>query len=96
MPADVRVWNEHESPFALLADWLKAHGAGNGPVGVEETTRFFAFDGLRKRGVETRADSGVVRACRIIKSPAEIALMQAAATSRSPPIARRLRRSRAA
>ena len=77
--AEIRVWNEHESPFALLADWLKAHGAGGGPVGVEETTRFFAFEGLRQLGVETRADSGVVRACRVIKSPAEIALMQAAA-----------------
>ena len=76
--ADVRVWNEHESPFAVLADWLKAHGAGRGPVGVEETTRFFAFDGLRRLGVETRGDSDVVRACRVIKSPAEIALMQAA------------------
>jgi len=79
IPADVRVWNEHESPFALLADWLKTHGAGKGPVGVEETTRFFAFEGLRTLGVETRGDSGVVRTCRIIKSPAEIALMQAAA-----------------
>lgn len=79
VPAEIRVWNEHESPFALLADWLKAHGAGSGPVGVEETTRFFAFDGLRQLGVETRGDSGVVRACRVIKSPAEIALMQAAA-----------------
>src|ERR1044072_7859150 len=37
VPADVRVWNEHESPFAVLADWLKAHGAGKGPVGAEET-----------------------------------------------------------
>jgi Xaa-Pro dipeptidase len=79
VPAEIRVWNEHESPFALLADWLKAHGAGSGPVGVEETTRFFAFDGLRQLGVETRGDSGVVRGCRVIKSSAEIALMQAAA-----------------
>ena len=79
IPADVRVWNEHESPFAVLADWLKAHGAGKGPVGVEETTRFFAFEGLRTLGVETRDDRGVVRTCRLIKSPAEIALMQAAA-----------------
>ena len=76
--ADVRVWNEHQSPFALLADWLKAHGAGAGPVGVEETVRFFAFDGLRTQGVETGGDGGVVRACRMIKSRAEIALMQAA------------------
>jgi Xaa-Pro dipeptidase len=76
--ADVRVWNEHQSPTALLADWLKARGAGAGPVGVEDTVRFFAFDGLRAHGVETRGDAGVVRACRMVKSAAEIALMQAA------------------
>jgi Xaa-Pro dipeptidase len=79
VPAEVRIWNEHESPFALLADWLEAHGAGKGPVGVEETTRFFAFDGLRALGIETRSDADVVRSCRVVKSPAEIALMQAAA-----------------
>jgi Xaa-Pro dipeptidase len=76
--ADVRVWNEHQSPFALIADWLKSRGASSGPVGVEETVRFFAVDGLRALGVETRADAGVIRACRVIKSPAEIALMQVA------------------
>jgi len=76
--AEVRVWNEHQNPAALMVDWLKSHGAGSGPVGVEETVRFFAFDGLRALGAETRGDAGVVRACRIIKSPAEIALMQAA------------------
>ena len=78
IPADVRIWSEHESPFARLADWLKEHGAAKGPVGVEETTRFFAFEGLRTLGIETRGDSAVVRTCRAIKSPAEIALMQAA------------------
>lgn len=78
IPAEVRVWNEHQSPAALIVDWLKAHGSGNGPVGVEETVRFFAFEGLRALGVGTRGDAGVVRACRVIKSPAEIALLQAA------------------
>jgi Xaa-Pro dipeptidase len=76
--AEVRVWNEHQSPFTVLADWLKAHGAGRGPVGVEETVRFFAFEGLRTLGIETRSDAGVVRTCRVIKSPAEIALLRAA------------------
>ncbi len=78
IPAEVRVWNEHESPHALIADWLRARRLGDGPVGVEDTVRFFAFDGLAKRGVLTRDDAGVVRACRVVKSPAEIALMQAA------------------
>jgi Xaa-Pro dipeptidase len=76
--ADVRVWNEHQNPAVLIADWLKQRGASAGPVGVEETVRFFVFDGLRALGVETRGDAGVVRACRVIKSPAEIALMQSA------------------
>ena len=78
VPAEVRVWNEHQSAFAPIADWLEARGAGGGPVGVEETTRFFAVDGVRALGIDARADAGVVRACRVIKSPAEIALMQAA------------------
>jgi Xaa-Pro dipeptidase len=78
IPAEVRVWNEHQNPAALIADWLKSRGSGGGPVGVEETVRFFAFEGLRALGVETRGDAGVVRACRVSKSSAEIALMQAA------------------
>jgi Xaa-Pro dipeptidase len=78
IPAEFRVWNEHQSPLVLIADWLKAHGTAAGPIGVEETVRFFAFDGLRALGVETRGDAGVVRACRVVKSPAEIALLQAA------------------
>jgi Xaa-Pro dipeptidase len=78
IPAEVRVWNEHESPFVLLSDWLRSHRLASGPVGVEDTVRFFAFDGLRALGIETRSDAGVVLACRVIKSPAEIALMQAA------------------
>lgn len=74
--ADVRPWNEHQSPTAVIADWLKSRGVGNGPVGVEETVRFFAIDALRRHGVEMRDDAGIVRACRLLKSPAEIALMQ--------------------
>lgn len=78
IPAEVRVWNEHESPFVLLYDWLRSRRLASGPVGVEDTVRFFAFDGLRTLGIETRGDAGVVRDCRVIKSPTEIALMQAA------------------
>jgi Xaa-Pro dipeptidase len=77
--ADVRTWHEHESPAALIADWLRARGGGAGPVGIEDTVRFFAVDGLRRQGVETRDDGGIVRTCRVVKSPAEIALLQRAA-----------------
>jgi Xaa-Pro dipeptidase len=77
---DVRTWNEDESPFALLADVLRAHAPGAGPVAVEETTRFFIVDGVRRAAGSLEITSGgtLVRACRMIKSPAELALMQAA------------------
>lgn len=78
VPAEVRVWNEHESPYAPIHDWLTARKLAPGPVGIEETVRFFAVEGLRKAGLSTRDDAGVVRMGRMVKSPAEIALMQAA------------------
>lgn len=75
---DVRTWNEDESPFALLADAF-SHAKGEGPLAVEETTRFFIVDGVRKAGnVEVTSGSALVRACRMIKSPAELALLQGA------------------
>ena len=45
---DIRVWQEEESPFALIAAILKDRGAGRGKVGVEEQVRFFVVDGLRQ------------------------------------------------
>jgi Xaa-Pro dipeptidase len=45
---DVRVWQEDESPFAALAAIMKERGVA-GRVGMEETVRFFVFDGVRKQ-----------------------------------------------
>jgi Xaa-Pro dipeptidase len=77
---DVRAWSEHESPFPLIADALRNRGAGVGPLAVEETTRFFIVDGVRKatRGIEVVSGDSLVRPCRLIKSSAELALMQTA------------------
>ncbi len=79
IPAEVRVWNEHESPHALVAAVLRDRRA-TGPVGIEETVRFFAVDGLREAmpGVEIRPGAPVVRGCRMIKTAHELALMQKA------------------
>jgi Xaa-Pro dipeptidase len=79
VPADVRAWNEHESPFARIAQALKDRGVGSEPVAFENTTRLFIVDGVKKAsGSEVVSGDAIVRACRLIKSPAEIALMQAA------------------
>jgi Xaa-Pro dipeptidase len=77
--ADVRTWNEHESPFDLIAGFFRDRRIA-GAVGIEETARFFAMDGLaRIPGIAIQPGAPVVRGCRMIKSPAEIALMRKAA-----------------
>lgn len=78
VPAQVRTWQEHEDPLALVAGWLRERKLARGAIGIEETVRYFAVEGLQRSlpGVAVRSASGVVRGCRMIKSPAEIALMQ--------------------
>lgn len=80
VPADVRVWQEDEDPIALVAGALKERGLASGTVGIEETVRFFASDGLAKHapGLKIVSANPVVRGCRMRKTAAEIALMQAA------------------
>ena len=75
---DVRPWHEDQSPFALIADATRAYPSGS-PLAVEWTTRFFIVDHARAvPGFAREVISGeaLVNACRMIKSPAEIALMQ--------------------
>jgi Xaa-Pro dipeptidase len=78
--AEIRVWNEHEDPLGLVAGILRDRRV-TAPVGIEETVRFFAVDGLRRAmpGVGIRPGAPVVRGCRMIKSAHEIALMRKAA-----------------
>jgi Xaa-Pro dipeptidase len=80
IPAEIRTWNEDEEPLRLVADFLRARGVAGAPVGFEETDRFFILDRLRQQlpGVRVVSANPVVRGCRMIKSPTELALMQAA------------------
>ena len=81
VPAEIRTWEEDEEPLKLVADFLRERGVANAPIGFEETNRFFLLDRLKQQLPDARMVSGnpVVRAQRMIKSPAELALMQAAA-----------------
>jgi Xaa-Pro dipeptidase len=80
IPAEIRTWNEDEEPLKLVADFLRERGVAGMPVGFEETNRFFLVDRLQQQLPAVRIVSAnpVVRALRMIKSPAEIALMEAA------------------
>jgi Xaa-Pro dipeptidase len=78
---DVRPWNEHESPFALLVGALRDRGVTSGPMAFEATTRLFIVDGVRDASAgayNVVSGDALVRAVRLIKSPAELALMQTA------------------
>lgn len=77
---EVRAWEEHESPYRLMAGIFKDQGAVSARVGIEESVRFFLFDGIRKQAPRLELVSGdpVTIACRAYKSSAEIALMQRA------------------
>ncbi|AOF95544.1 M24 family metallopeptidase [Sphingobium sp. RAC03] len=80
IPAEVRVWQEHESPHALVAAFLTEKGLAKGRIGIEETVRYFAVDGLKAALPQARLMTDpVTRALRMRKTPAEIALMQTAA-----------------
>src|SRR5216110_1586462 len=77
---DVRTWKEDESPFDLIAGALR-DSAIEGPLAVEATTRLFIVEHVTKASGNRRevvSAEELVRACRMVKSAAELALMQAA------------------
>ncbi|ENZ82117.1 M24 family metallopeptidase [Caulobacter vibrioides] len=81
VPAEVRPWEEDENAYAIAAGLLADRKLASGTIGVEETTRDFIVEGLTQALPSAKVASGaaVFRGCRMIKTPAEIALMQVAA-----------------
>jgi len=79
-PIEVRVWQEDDSPYALLAKWMAERGLQAGRVGVEETTKYVFFDGLRSAatGCEYASGNPVTVGCRARKSEHELDLMRLA------------------
>jgi Xaa-Pro dipeptidase len=80
VPAEIRTWQEDEEPLKLVADFLKERRVAGQPIAFEETDRFFIEDRLKRQLPSARIVSAnpVIRAQRMIKSPSELALMQAA------------------
>lgn len=76
---DVRAWQEDDSPYRVIADILRDRKATR-CIGIEERLRFFIYDGLRQAlpSAQFVSATPVTAGCRMIKSAAEIALMQQA------------------
>lgn len=73
---DIRLWEEDQSPSALVADALN----GAKTLAIDPALAFLFVDRIREAapGVTLVSGAAVVDGCRSIKSPAEIALMQQA------------------
>jgi len=77
---DVRCWQEHDSPYALLHEVVSELGITSAALGIDESTPFFMYDGIRTANPSMRFRSAqpVTQGCRMLKSQAEIALLQRA------------------
>ncbi|WP_266157735.1 M24 family metallopeptidase [Dyella silvatica] len=76
--ADVRLWDEHDDPQALVLDAMNERHAGS--LALDPAAPFGVFSRLRHTlGLKTIVDaSAIVDGCRKQKSAAELALMKQA------------------
>ena len=76
--AALRLWEEHESPYALTAAAMAELGVKT--LAIDPALPFFVFNGLAKAAPDVALVDGapIVDGCRMIKSPAELALMSQA------------------
>lgn len=77
---EIRCWQEHENPYELLRDIASDLGISRSALGVDESTPFFMFDGIRSAcpALQLRSARPVTQGCRMIKSAREISLLQRA------------------
>jgi len=73
-------WQENESPFDLLRKGLAEAAVKTGTLGIEEHTQFEFSYAIAQAcpGLTIASATPVTAGCRMIKSPAELALMKLA------------------
>ena len=80
--ADIRVWQEDESPFALLIKSLKDCGISTGRLGIEEEVKYVFANSLANAGghaIEAVSATPVTAGCRMIKTDHEVECIRLAA-----------------
>lgn len=77
---EIRTWEEHESPYKLIAGIMKDAAAAPGKLALGPTVRSFVFYGLRKDAPELELVNGafITENCRVIKTEKELAFMDLA------------------
>jgi Xaa-Pro dipeptidase len=75
--ADVYAWEEHEDPYAVIANALRSRSLATARIACEETVRFQFTHGVSKLSAVTVVDGTPVTAgCRMVKDAHELALMR--------------------
>jgi Xaa-Pro dipeptidase len=78
--AEVRAWQEDESPSQLIASSLADRGLRTGHIGIEERLPFTFFDHFRAAApaYDLVSADPITIGCRAVKSPHELELMRLA------------------
>jgi Xaa-Pro dipeptidase len=79
--ADIRTWQEDESPYDRLIQTLKDRGIRSGRIGVEETVKFVFADGIAHAGApsfQVVSATPVTAGCRMIKDAHEVECLRIA------------------
>ncbi len=77
---DVRVWQEHESPFKLIKQILVDRHISQGKLAFEHSVRYFVLKGVMAElsSMNDVSAEPITRGCRMIKSHHELQLMHKA------------------
>ena len=77
---DIRTWDEHESPYAMIAGIMKDLGFSRGRLGIGPTVRNFVVEGLRRdaHGLQLVDGAPITEGCRGVKNAKELAYMDLA------------------
>ncbi|MFT5756716.1 MAG: Xaa-Pro dipeptidase [Alteromonadaceae bacterium] len=77
---DVRVWQEHESPFLKIKQLLTDRGLNKGNIAFEHSVRYFVLQSVMALLPTMKDVSAVdiIRGCRLYKSHHELTLMHKA------------------
>ena len=78
--ADVLLWQEDESPFALLVRGLRDRGMATGRLGIDEEMKFIFADSIGKAGPQLTLTvaTPVTAGCRMIKEAHEVECIRTA------------------
>ena len=74
----INCWHEHESPYGLFVQLCAENNVNGGVIFIDEATPFFITDGILKANSTFKLVNAkpITAACRMIKSEAEIAIIQ--------------------